>query len=90
MIYHASMFYKPMKQPAVIRRRGSKELPLHVSNVATDLLDAADKHMPTLGLNARRKFFHLLAICMFVPGIAYDVSGSVFPTTFTIKINLLP
>lgn len=44
----------------------------NVSNVATDLLDAADKHVPTLGLNARRKFFHGLAVVMFVPGVAVD------------------
>ena len=44
-----------------------------VSNAASDLMDAADKHVPTLGLNARRKFFHALAVAMFVPGIAYDV-----------------
>lgn len=47
-----------------------------VPNVATDLLDAADKHVPTLRLNARRKFFHALAVAMFVPGVASDVSGS--------------
>jgi hypothetical protein len=46
----------------------------NVSNVATDLLDAADKHVPTLGLNARRKFFHALAVAMFIPGVASDVS----------------
>ena len=44
-----------------------------LSNVATDLLDAADKHVPTLSVNARRKFFHALAVVMFVPGIAVDV-----------------
>ncbi|KAF8656850.1 hypothetical protein AX16_002397 [Volvariella volvacea WC 439] len=44
----------------------------NVSNVATDLLDAADKHVPTLRLNARRKFFHALAIVMFVPGVGID------------------
>ena len=46
-----------------------------VSNVATDLLDAADKHVPTLGLNARRKFFHALAVVMFIPGVALDVGA---------------
>jgi dolichol kinase len=46
----------------------------NVSNVATDLLDAADKHVPTLRLNARRKFFHALAVIMFLPGVAFDVS----------------
>jgi hypothetical protein len=40
----------------------------------TDLLDAADKHVPTLTLNARRKFFHALAVVMFIPGVALDVS----------------
>ncbi|KAF9266547.1 hypothetical protein L218DRAFT_956320 [Marasmius fiardii PR-910] len=40
--------------------------------VATDWLDAADKHVPTLRLNARRKFFHGLAVVMFVPGVAFD------------------
>jgi hypothetical protein len=50
-----------------------------VSNVATDLLDAADKHVPTLGVNARRKFFHALAVVMFIPGVALDVS--VLPIT---------
>ena len=45
-----------------------------VTNAATDLLDAADKHVPTLTLNARRKFFHALAVAMFVPGVAFDVS----------------
>lgn len=39
-------------------------------------MDAADQRMPTLSVNARRKFFHALAVVMFVPGIAVDVSGS--------------
>jgi dolichol kinase len=45
------------------------------SQVATELLDAADKHVPTLGINARRKFFHALAVVMFLPGVAVDVSS---------------
>ncbi|KAL1751483.1 hypothetical protein FB107DRAFT_221964 [Schizophyllum commune] len=48
------------------------QLPNGASSVATDILDAADKHVPTLRLNARRKFFHGLAVVMFVPGIALD------------------
>ncbi|KAL1747123.1 hypothetical protein HDZ31DRAFT_32587 [Schizophyllum fasciatum] len=48
------------------------QLPNGASSVATDILDAADKHVPTLRLNARRKFFHALAVVMFVPGIALD------------------
>lgn len=44
------------------------------TQVATDLLDAADKHVPTLSINARRKFFHALAVIMFLPGVAVDVS----------------
>ncbi|KAG6850685.1 hypothetical protein H0H93_009843 [Arthromyces matolae] len=47
------------------------------TQVASDLLDAADKHVPTLGLNARRKFFHALAVVMFVPGIAIDPFATV-------------
>ncbi|KAI0077875.1 hypothetical protein K474DRAFT_1706914 [Panus rudis PR-1116 ss-1] len=43
-----------------------------VSGVATDWLDAADKHVPTLSVNARRKFFHALAVALFLPGIAVD------------------
>jgi hypothetical protein len=45
----------------------------NVSLRATDILDAADKHVPTLSLNARRKFFHALAVAMFLPGVAFDV-----------------
>ncbi|EFI27930.1 dolichol kinase [Coprinopsis cinerea okayama7 len=44
----------------------------NVSNVASELLDAADKRVPTLSLNARRKYFHGLAVLMFVPGVAFD------------------
>jgi dolichol kinase len=43
------------------------------SHVAMDLLDAADKRVPTLSLNARRKSFHALALFMFLPGIVLDV-----------------
>ena len=55
------------------------QLPNGASSVATDILDAADKHVPTLRLNARRKFFHGLAVVMFVPGIALDVSDALLP-----------
>lgn len=44
-----------------------------VSNVANDLMDAAEKRVPTLGLNARRKYFHGLAVIMFIPGVIFDV-----------------
>ncbi|CAL1716843.1 unnamed protein product [Somion occarium] len=43
-----------------------------VSGVATDWLDAADRHVPTLSVNARRKFFHALAVVMFLPGVIVD------------------
>ncbi|EPQ52743.1 hypothetical protein GLOTRDRAFT_117464 [Gloeophyllum trabeum ATCC 11539] len=43
-----------------------------MSSAATDFLDAADKRVPTLSLNARRKSFHLLAVAMFLPGVAFD------------------
>lgn len=45
-----------------------------MSQSMTEFFDAADKHVPTLGLNARRKFFHALAVVMFIPGVALDVS----------------
>lgn len=45
----------------------------NMSHVATDLLDAADKHVPTLSLHARRKFFHALAVVLFLPGVIVDV-----------------
>lgn len=44
------------------------------SGVATQMMDAADQRLPTLSVNSRRKFFHALAVIMFVPGIAIDVS----------------
>ncbi|QRV75082.1 dolichol kinase [Ceratobasidium sp. AG-Ba] len=47
-----------------------------IQAVATDLLDAADKHVPTLSRNGRRKFFHALALLMFVPGISWDPAFS--------------
>ena len=49
------------------------------TQVAADILDAADKHVPTLSINARRKFFHALAVVMFLPGVAVDVSGVYLP-----------
>ena len=53
----------------------------NMSNVAMDWLDAADKHVPTLSVNARRKFFHALAVLMFIPGIAIDVRVHLFCVT---------
>lgn len=53
--------------------------------LATDLLDAADKHVPTLKLNARRKFFHALTVVMFVPGVAFDVSGTPLNSLFYLR-----
>lgn len=46
--------------------------PTAVPSSMTELLDAADKRVPVLTLNGRRKFFHALAVVMFVPGIASD------------------
>lgn len=45
---------------------------VQMSLAATELLDAADKRVPTLTLNARRKSFHGIAMLMFLPGIAFD------------------
>jgi hypothetical protein len=47
---------------------------VQMSLAATEFLDAADKRVPTLTLNARRKSFHGVAVLMFLPGIALDVS----------------
>lgn len=41
-------------------------------NVATQVMDGVDHRLPTLSVNARRKFFHALAVVMFVPGILMD------------------
>lgn len=38
------------------------------------MMDAADQRLPTFSVNARRKFFHALAVVMFIPGIAVDAS----------------
>jgi dolichol kinase len=46
----------------------------NLQTVATQVMDAADQRLPTLSVNARRKYFHALAVVMFVPGIAFDVS----------------
>jgi len=43
-----------------------------LSNVATDFLGAAKRRVSFFSLNARRKFFHALAVIMFIPGIALD------------------
>ncbi|KAF9648803.1 hypothetical protein BDM02DRAFT_3095826, partial [Thelephora ganbajun] len=45
---------------------------VQMSLAATELLDAADKRVPTLTLNARRKSFHGIAVLMFLPGIGFD------------------
>ncbi|KAH9029846.1 Fph type histidine kinase [Lactarius pseudohatsudake] len=47
-------------------------LPTDLGLGASEWLDAADRRVPTLRLNARRKFFHALAVVMFVPGVAAD------------------
>lgn len=46
------------------------------------MMDAADQRLPTFSVNARRKFFHALAVVMFVPGIAIDVSASRSPRLY--------
>ena len=51
---------------------GIPHLPTDLGLGASEWLDAADRRVPTLGLNARRKFFHALAVVMFVPGVAAD------------------
>lgn len=57
-----------------------------MSLAATEFLDAADKRVPTLTLNARRKSFHGVAVLMFLPGIAFDVSTG--PSVGDPKVDL--
>ena len=52
-----------------------------ISGVASQMMDAADQRLPTLSVNARRKFFHALAVVMFVPGTVVDVSHSSLSTS---------
>lgn len=56
-----------------------------LATAATELLDAADKHVPTLGRNGRRKFFHALAVIMMLPGVAFDVR--LFCFQYTLRRN---
>lgn len=58
-----------------------------VSTAATEIIDAADKRIPTLSLNARRKSFHGLAVIMFLPGIAFDVSVPLFSRLLNAKFH---
>ena len=51
---------------------GIPHLPTDLGLGASEWLDAADRRVPTLRLNGRRKFFHALAVVMFVPGVAVD------------------
>ena len=62
--------------PAIPSMISFSNLPngVQMSLAATEFLDAADKRVPTLTLNARRKSFHGVAVLMFLPGIAFDVS----------------
>jgi len=62
--------------PAIPSMISFSNLPngVQMSLAATEFLDAADKRVPTLTLNARRKSFHGIAVLMFLPGIAFDVS----------------
>ena len=55
---------------------GVKDPPESLGGVASQMMDAADQRLPTLSVNARRKFFHALAVVMFIPGVAVDVSDA--------------
>jgi hypothetical protein len=50
------------------------------------MMDAADQRLPTFSVNARRKFFHALAVVMFVPGIAVDVRLILFFPHVMVKL----
>jgi uncharacterized membrane protein YgdD (TMEM256/DUF423 family) len=60
----------------VVRTLGG--LGTSVGNAAssTETGTVALKKAAHLSLNARRKFFHALAVLLFVPGIALDVSDT--------------
>ncbi|KAJ7593538.1 hypothetical protein C8J56DRAFT_500602 [Mycena floridula] len=66
--------------PPAVPASSANSLGLNFPNLpnlpnGADLWDVADRHvptLPTLRLNARRKFFHALAVAMFVPGVALD------------------
>lgn len=57
----------------------------HMDNTSgfAQMMNAADQRLPTFSVNARRKFFHALAVVMFVPGIALDVS----PASSTLNLQ---
>jgi dolichol kinase len=63
-------------------------LPTDLGLGASEWLDAADRRVPTLSLNARRKFFHALAVVMFVPGVAADPAFThlAFSTAFALFV----
>lgn len=44
-----------------------------LGGVASHMMDEMDQRLPVFSVNARRKFFHALAVVMFVPGIIFDV-----------------
>lgn len=58
------------------------------TGVAAQMMDAADQRMPTLSVNARRKSFHALAVIMFIPGIAVDVSPLLFPSFANLETTI--
>ena len=51
--------------------------PSSIGGVASHMMDEMDQRLPVFSINARRKFFHALAVVMFVPGIIFDVSATV-------------
>lgn len=67
-----------------VSTEGSRRL----SGVASQMMDAADQRLPTLSVNSRRKFFHALAVVMFVPGIAIDVSYRQSTSSVTSSLGL--
>lgn len=53
---------------------GDHAKPPRLGEVASHMMDEVDQRLPVFSINARRKFFHGLAVVMFVPGIIADVS----------------
>jgi hypothetical protein len=100
--------YDPPPQPSRAERNAQITSPAQVEHPTpthgphghgngsgfAQMMDAADQRLPTFSVNARRKFFHALAVVMFVPGIAVDVrqannTASIHPPIIQRSIRIL-
>jgi dolichol kinase len=63
----------PARTPSPLTMEG-KTQGTGLGERASQVMDGVDQRLPVFSVNARRKFFHALAVVMFVPGIIIDVS----------------